>query len=77
MQYHIGDTRQWTKAKKGNKLYEVWKGKIMSLFTDNVIVYEECPQESTHKLLELRREFVNVARYMVNTWRKSITSIST
>ena len=77
MQYHIGDTSQWNKAKKGNKLYEDWKGKIMFLFTDNVIVYVECPQESTHKVLELRSEFINVARYMVNTWTKSINSIST
>lgn len=62
MQYYIGDDMQWNKARKGNKIYKNWKGKIMSLFIDNV----ECSQESTDKLLQLRSEFIHVARYMVN-----------
>lgn len=41
---------------------EIKYGKIMSLFIDNV----ECSQESTDKLLQLRSEFIHVARYMVN-----------
>ena len=34
------------KKKKGTKLYEDLKGKIMSLFTDNVIGYVKCAQKS-------------------------------
>ena len=39
----------------------------LSLFADDMIVYMECPIDSTKKILELINEFGKTAGYTVNT----------
>ena len=43
------------------------RGKKLSLFADDMIVYIENPIDSTKKLLDLINEFGKAARYKVNT----------
>lgn len=43
-----------------------------SLFTDDMILYIENPEESAKKLLELRKKFSKVVGYEVNKQKSSI-----
>ena len=55
------------KAEKEVKGIQIGKEVKLSLFTDNMILYIENPQDSTRKLLELISEYSKVAGYKINT----------
>ena len=48
----------------------------LSLFSDDVILYTEKPEDSTRKLLELINEYSKVAGYKINT-QKSLAFLYT
>ena len=48
----------------------------LSLFTDDMILYMEKPRESTPKLLEVIKQFSNVAGYQINA-QKSVAFLYT
>ena len=55
---------------------QVGKEVKFSLFTDNMILYIENPEDSIRKLLELISEFSKVAGYKINT-QKSLAFLYT
>ena len=56
------------REEKEIKGIQIGKGEVkLSLFADDMILYIENPKDSIRKLLELIREFSNVAGYKINT----------
>ena len=55
---------------------QVGKEVKFSLFTDNMILYIENPEDSIRKLIELISEFIKVAGYKINT-QKSLAFLYT
>ena len=55
------------REEKEIKGIQIGKEVKLSLFADDMILYIENPKDSIRKLLELIREFSNVAGYKINT----------
>ena len=53
--------------RKGNKRNANCKRNKVSLFSNDMILYIENPQDATRRLLELINEFSKVARHEINT----------
>ena len=65
------------REEKEIKGIQIGKGEVkLSLFADDMILYIENPKDSIRKLLELIREFSNVAGYKINT-QKSLAFLYT
>ena len=62
---------------KRNRRLQIRKEEVkISLFIDDMILYIENPKDTIRKLLEIIREFSNVAGYKINT-QKSPTFLYT
>ena len=58
-------------------VFQIGKEEVnLSLFTDNMTLYIENPEDSTRKLLELINEYSKVAGYKINT-QKSLAFLYT
>ena len=76
-QHSLGSPSHENQRRKINKRNPNWKRKLkLPLFSDDKILYQENPKDTTRKLLELINEFGKVARYKINT-QKSMSFLHT
>ena len=65
------------RAEKEIKGIQIGKEEVkLSLFADHMVLYIENPKNSTRKLLDLIKEYSNVAQYKINT-QKSLAFLYT
>nr|KAF6378975.1 hypothetical protein mMyoMyo1_009845 [Myotis myotis] len=67
IQPNIGSPSHSKQTRRRNKGIQIGKeGVILSLFTDDMILYIETPKDSIKKLLDLTNEFNNIAGYKIH-----------
>jgi len=76
IQHSSGSPSYSNLRRKRNKGIQIGKEVKLSLFADDVILYEENPKDSIRKSLELISEFSKVAGYEINT-QKSLAFLYT
>ena len=76
IQHSIGSLSLSSETAQRNKRHPNQEEVKISLFTDDMILYMENPEDSTKKLLELIHEFRKVAGYKVNA-QKSVAFLYT
>ena len=67
IQHSIGSPSHSNQTRKTNKGIQIGREEVkLSLFSDDMIIYVENSNDTTHKLLELINEFSKVAGYKIN-----------
>ena len=73
---HSSGSPSYNNQRRKLKGIQIRKEVKLSLFTDDMILYIENPEDSIRKLLELISEFKKVAGYKINT-QKSLAFLCT
>ena len=76
IQHSFGSVGHSNQSRKRSKRNPDWKRRSKTLFTDDMILYIENPEDSTRKFLELINEYSKVAGHKINT-KKSLAFLYT